>query len=87
MKQRGITLIEIMVLIAIAMIVIMIFSTGISGISATKGVTYGVNGLMETRCVEGYKVLVGQTGHPIQMLDKNGNGITCDTELKLIRGE
>lgn len=86
MKQRGITLIELMVgIIIFAVFVLIIVGAGTA--TNTSGISYGVNGIMETRCVDGYKVLVGQTGHPIQMLDKNGNGVTCDTELKLIRGE
>ena len=85
MKQRGFTLIELMFVIIMLCILVVIMLGG-AGLS-TQNISYGVNGVMETRCVDGYKVLVGQSGHPIQMLDHHGNGIACDTETRLYRGD
>jgi hypothetical protein len=78
MKQRGMTLIEVMVLCIIGTIITMII-LGAIGINGTQTeYSYGINGPMETRCAGGYKVVVGQTGHPIQLLDLQGHGVPCD---------
>lgn len=78
MRQRGITLIEIMVVMAI----IMIFGTIVLGaVGASNGnsnVSIGINGMMESRCVEGYKFIVDQNGHSRQILDELGKGVKCE---------
>jgi Tfp pilus assembly protein PilE len=77
-KQKGITLIEIMVVMAI----IMIFGTIVLGaVGASNGnsnISIGVNGMMESRCVEGYKFVVDQNGHSRQILDEFGKGVKCE---------
>lgn len=44
---------------------------------STSAVDFGVNGVVETRCVNGFKVLVGQSGSVQQLLDEKGGGIPC----------
>lgn len=79
MRQKGVTLIEIMVVMAI----IMIFGTIVLGaVGASNGnsnISIGVNGMMESRCVEGYKFVVDQNGHSRQILDEFGKGVRCES--------
>lgn len=79
MRQKGVTLIEIMIVMAI----IMIFGTIVLGaVGASNGnsnISIGVNGMMESRCVEGYKFIVDQNGHSRQILDEFGKGVRCES--------
>jgi hypothetical protein len=68
------TLTELVFFIMFAAVVIGIF---ISFWSNTGKV--GVNGIVETMCIDGYKVIVGRTGHPVQMLDHHGFGVPCQS--------
>ena len=74
--NKGFTLIELMIVIAMIAIMAAILLPLI--FSATKtGATFGANGMTETRCIEGYKFVVGQSGTVSQMMDGQGNGIPC----------
>lgn len=39
--------------------------------------TIGLNGLTETRCINGMQFVVGQSGSVQQILGPNGGGIPC----------
>lgn len=39
--------------------------------------SFGVNGFVETRCIGGVKVVVGQNSFVTQVLDENGKGVKC----------
>jgi len=79
MKQRGFTLIEIMVVIVVVAIVIMIAIPAIVGTSqGNSNISWGINGMTESRCIEGYKFIVGQDGHTKQILDEFGKGVRCE---------
>jgi prepilin-type N-terminal cleavage/methylation domain-containing protein len=77
-KQRGFTLIEFF----IALTFIAVLGTIVMGaVGAAKGdgsVSMGINGLMETRCVEGYRFVVDQQGNARQILDEFGKGARCE---------
>lgn len=79
MNQRGFTLIELMIVIAMIGIVgaiampVLLGSTG-----QTNSVSWGVNGMTESRCIEGYKFIIGEHGHPRQILDELGKGVKCE---------
>jgi competence protein ComGC len=79
MKQRGMTLIEIMVLIVIATIIILI---GVGFLNQSnmglQSYSYGANGLIEVRCMDNLKFIVGENGHVTQMLDNQGHGVKCN---------
>lgn len=78
MKQRGMTLIEIMVLCVIAAIVIMVDIPVIVGGANTNNITYGAMGMTESRCIEGYKFIIDQRGNSRQILDEFGKGVRCE---------
>lgn len=77
MKQKGLTLIELMIVIAIIGIVVAVAAPVIFGDSSTRSHSYGINGLAEIRCIEGMKFVVGRSGSVQQMLGPNGGGIPC----------
>ena len=80
MKQRGFTLIELMVVVVIVLTVGTMMATGFAGLSGASNVSVGVNGIMETRCIEGYKFIITQDSTR-QILDEFGKGVRCQQEL------
>ncbi len=78
MHQRGFTLIELMIALVIGMIVISIIAGAVGGMSGNSNISYGINGMTESRCIEGYKFIVGQDGSARQILDEFGKGARCE---------
>lgn len=79
MKQRGMTLIEILVGCIIVATIIMIAIPVLVGNSQGNGnVSWGVNGMTESRCIEGYKFVMDQKGNARQILDEFGKGVRCE---------
>jgi prepilin-type N-terminal cleavage/methylation domain-containing protein len=78
MKQRGFTLIEMMVAVVIGLIVLMMIAGAISGTSSGNNISLGINGMTESRCIEGYKFIIGQEGQARQILDEFGKGVRCE---------
>ncbi len=80
MKQRGFTLIEMMVALVIGLIVITMFigAFNSAGKGSSSSITWGLNGMTESRCIEGYKFIVGQEGQARQILDEFGKGVRCE---------
>lgn len=79
MNQRGFTLIEAVVIVCIVMILAAVAVPAFNGKISTDGITYGVNGMTESRCIEGYKFVIGSDGNARQILDEFGKGVRCDT--------
>lgn len=82
-KQKGFTLIELCVIIAILGIIAAIVIPVIAGStndskSITNQYLYGLNGLTEVRCVSGYKFIVSQRGFITQVIDSQGHGVACN---------
>lgn len=79
MKQRGSTLIEAVVVICIVMILAAVAVPVFNGKMSTEGITYGVHGITESRCIAGYKFVIGSDGNARQILNELGKGVRCDT--------
>jgi hypothetical protein len=77
MKQRGISLIEVMIGIAFAMIIIAVGLTAFGTATGNGKVSVGINGVLETRCIEGYKFIISQDSTR-QILDEFGKGVRCE---------
>lgn len=78
MKVRGFTLIEVMIVIAIVAIMAVVFIPAVTGTSsASSNISWGVNGVTESRCIEGYKFVMDQSGGARQILDEFGKGVRC----------
>ncbi len=77
MKQRGFTLIELMVFIVIGLTVLIMIAGAVGSTSGNSNISYGINGMTESRCIEGYKFILGTEGNPRQILDEFGKGVRC----------
>jgi prepilin-type N-terminal cleavage/methylation domain-containing protein len=77
MKQRGLTLIELMVVIVIGLTVLMMIANAVGFASSNSSISFGINGATESRCIEGYKFIVDQNGNTRQILDEFGKGARC----------
>ena len=82
MQQRGLTLIELMIVIVIFVIVMLISAGFVFGPDANNNITVGINGVTESRCIEGYKFVVGQDGNARQILDEFGKGVRCGNGIR-----
>ena len=78
MKQRGFTLIEVMVVVAIIAILAAVAVPAIFGVKGGSNISYGINGIAESRCIEGYKFVLDNKGNARQILDEFGKGVRCD---------
>jgi len=79
MKQNGFTLIELMIIIAICGILTAIALPVLLGSNqGNNNISIGINGMTESRCIEGYKFIIGQEGQARQILDELGKGVKCE---------
>jgi prepilin-type N-terminal cleavage/methylation domain-containing protein len=76
-NMKGFTLIEMMLLIAIVGILATVALGAIDSTSNQAGVSFGINGFTEVRCIDGYKFVIGEGGHARQVMDEMGRGVKC----------
>lgn len=84
-KVKGFTLIEVMIVIAIigilAAILIPVLAGDTKHTPTKSTVSYGVGGVVETRCIDGYRFIIGgQDSSVRQVMDAFGRGVKCDPE-------
>lgn len=75
--KNGYTLIEILILVIITAVIIVIFSILIRSAMNGDTTTWGINGYTETRCIDGYKFVIGSDHQPRQIMDSFGKGVPC----------
>ena len=74
--SKGFTVVEILIVIAILGILIAMGVNAYNG-RTSGNMSYGFNGVIETRCISGYSFVVGRNGQLEQVLDNKGNGRPC----------
>ena len=82
MKHHGFTLIEMMVIIAVLLIFLLLAAPVLfserKDTTNPSNISFGFNGTIESRCVEGYKFLVDNKSGARQILDEFGKGVRCN---------
>lgn len=78
MKQRGFTLIELMIAMVMVFIVGITVFNIVMGVSVGTSVSWGINGMTEVRCIDGFKFVIGEQGQARQVMDELGKGVRCE---------
>jgi prepilin-type N-terminal cleavage/methylation domain-containing protein len=76
-KDKGFTLIELMIVIAICAVLLGGVLVPLLGGTINPNVTIGINGAMETRCQDGYQYTIDSRGIGHQVIGENGGGVKC----------
>lgn len=77
--QQGFTVIELMICIVIVLIICTISFNIYNGSRNGFGnVSVGINGMTESRCIDGYKFILGHRGNAQQVIGANGGGVQCE---------
>lgn len=74
---KGFTLIELIGVLFVILIFVILVVNVSNGFTNNNSISFGFNGMVETRCVDGFKVMIGQRGYVEQLKDEKGNGVKC----------
>jgi hypothetical protein len=68
----------------IALLIISIIALNVYKVSQADpgSLSVGLNGMTESRCIDGYKFIVGQDGQARQIMDSVGHGVQCTAVAK-----
>ena len=78
-KRQGFTIIEFLILLVfVGIVAAIIFGPLVSGVTNGNSLSFGFNGVTETRCIDGFKFVVGADGNARQVLDEFGKGARCN---------
>jgi len=81
--STGFTLFNVWFGVIFALIISTIAFNIYTGVNAEAGsISFGINGLTESRCIDGYKFIVGQDGSARQIMDELGRGAKCTQVVK-----
>lgn len=75
-RFTGFTLVELMIVVTIIAILAVVIKGAVTG-TQTADLTWGINGVTESRCIDGYRFIVGQDGGARQIMDEMGRGVRC----------
>lgn len=76
-KAKGFTLIELMISMVFSLVVAVIVVAAFNGYFQPNAMSFGLNGMTETRCIRGYEFVVGANGSTQQVLNAQGGGVQC----------
>lgn len=74
----GFTIVELITVLAIVVILVSVVMDATGSGSGSNSISWGMNGMTETRCIGGYRFVVGEQGQARQIMDEAGRGIRCD---------
>ncbi len=77
LKQKGFTLIELMIGVVFVLTLGLMVIGAVNGSTQGNTISWGVNGMAEMRCIDGYKFVVGEHGQARQVMDELGKGVKC----------
>jgi prepilin-type N-terminal cleavage/methylation domain-containing protein len=78
LKQKGFTLIEMMIVVVFILSLGLVVMGAVSGSTQGNTISWGVNGMTEMRCIDGYKFTVSDRGSVRQVMDEFGKGVKCN---------
>lgn len=72
--MKGYITVDIVIVTCIGVIAII---TALVMLNNHGSITIGINGITETRCINGYQFVIGEGGQARQVLDEFGKGARC----------
>ena len=76
--NKGFTLIELIIVMAIVAILTFILTRYATALhDPSVQISFGINGVTETRCINGYWFVIGEGGQARQVMDEFGKGKRC----------
>lgn len=75
--QKGFTLIELLVALVFVFVFGMVFFNIIMGVNGNSNISFGLGGMIESRCVGGYQYTIDNVGTARQVLSEFGKGVPC----------